>query len=252
MPEPYTMWDRTGIYLSGGATNQKASLSLGGLISNRLVRGMSPQYINPVAGVVIEDATPENGPGIGKITITGDTAVYTPPDGVAGLGVVILPGERKVVPGANVGKAVRLYRPSGDTFSGEATFRLVDAMNGVFAMGDVPDGVRSGGGVHYRAFFIKANADVTLTKVWVTTDGQATFALAVETPVDGAIQTIPDAETAPTGVSWVSAGNEAGALLVGTLSAGQTRGIWVRRTFPAAGDVALQETVNLHLQHQGL
>lgn len=251
MADAFTGHDRIALYLSGGAANQKPSLSLGGAISSRLVRGMSPQYVTPVAGVVIEDATPENGEGVGTITITGDTAVYTPPGGVAGTGVVIAEGERKVLAGADVTKAVRLYRPSGAAFSGVATFKLVDAMNGVLAMGNVTDAVRSAGGVHYRAFFIKALAAAESIELWITTDGQATYHVATETPSAGAIQTISDDETAPTGVTWVAATSSGTALSVGNLAADALMGIWVRRTFPSSGTVALKETVNLHLQHLG-
>lgn len=249
--EAYTAHDRIAIYLSGGAANQSAAAALGGLISTRLVRGMMPRYISSVAGVVVEDATPANGEGIGTITITGETAVYTPPGAVAGAGVVIPAGGRKVLTGADVVKAVRVYRPSGYTFAGEATFRLLDPMNGVLAMGDVTDAVRQAGGVHYRAFFIKALGDATGIKLWITTDGQAAYAVAEETPAAGAIQTIANQTTAPTGRTWVDAVSEGTALAIGALDAGETAGVWVRRTFPAAGDMALNETVNLHLQHAG-
>lgn len=250
--EAYTAHDRIAIYLSGGATNQKASASLGGLISSRAVRGMSAQYVVPVPGVVIEDATPENGPGIGTVAITGDTAVYTPPGGGAGTGVIVPSGTRKVLTGADVAKAVRLYRPSGAAFFGTATFRLLDAMNSVLAMGNVADAVRDAGGIHYRAFFLKALGDASGIKLWITTDGQADWALASEIPVSGAIQTVADATTAPSGVSWVDAISQGTALSVGTLIEGETRGIWIRRTFPSGGDVALKETVSLHLQHAGV
>lgn len=250
--EAYTGHDRIALYLSGGATNQSPSLSLGGLISSRLVKGMAPQYTTPVQGLIIEDATPENGPGLASVAITSGVAVYTPPDGIAGVGVAIGAGERKILTGLDVTKAIRVYRPTGLTFDGTATFKLVDAVNGVLAMANVPDAVRSAGGMNYRAFFIKALADATGIKLWVTTDGQAAFALAEETPSADTIQTIADDTTAPTAVSWVNAVSEGTALDVGALSAGDTMGIWLRRTFPSSGTYAIEETVSLHLKHSGL
>lgn len=252
MAEAYTGHDRIGIYLSGGASNGSPAAALGGAMSGRLVRGMTPRYINPVAGVVIEDATPENGPGVGSITITDGVAVYTPPDGAAGAGVTMAEGERKVLTGADVAKAVRVYRAPGHLFTGTTTFGLVDVLNGVLAMGNVADAVRAAGGVHYRGFFVKALADSTNIRLWVTTTGQASFALATETPVADAIQAIANQTTAPTGRTWVAAVDSASALVAGNLAAGASMGIWVRRTFPAAGTVALNELVQLHLQHRGL
>lgn len=250
--EAYTAHDRIAIYLSGGAANQKASASLGGLISNRAVRGMSAQYVIPVPGVVIEDATPENGPGIASVTIAGDTAVYTPPGGSAGTGVIVPSGTRKVLTGANVAQAIRLYRPAGAAFFGTATFRLLDAMNSVLAMGNVADAVRAAGGVHYRAFFIKALGDATGVKLWITTSGQAAWALASEAPVAGAIQTVADDTTAPSGVSWVDAVSQGTAMSVGNMDADAIYGIWIRRTFPPGGVMVIKETINLHLQHAGV
>ena len=252
MPGAYTGYDRIGIYLSGGTTNGSPAAALGGAMSGRLVRGMTTRYINPVAGVVVEDATPENGPGVGSISITGGVAVYTPPGATAGAGVAIAEGERKVLTGADVTKAVRVYRAPGHLFTGTATFGLVDVLNGVLAMGNVANEVRVAGGVHYRAFFIKALADATNIRLWVTTTGQAAYTLAMETPVSGTIQSIANETTAPTGRTWVDAVDAATALVVGNLAEGESMGVWVRRTFPSSGDVALNELVQLHLQHRGL
>lgn len=252
MPEAYTGHDRTAIYLSGGASNHSPAASLGGAISTRAVLGMSPLYTAPVQGVIVEDATPENGEGDATIEIDGDDATYTPPGGTAGSAVTIAEGERKVLFGADATKAIRLYRPVGATFTGTAGFRLVDAMNGVLSMGNVADGTRDAGGTHYRAFFVKALADVVNAKLWLTTDGQATYHLAAEAAVADTIQTISDEETSPVGVSWEAAVSVGTALSLGSLSAGDVYGVWIRRTFPAAGNVATRENVNLHLQHSGV
>lgn len=252
MPDAFTGHDRIGLYLSGGASNQSPSGALGGLVSSRMIRGMAPQYIAPVEGVVIEDATPENLAGVGTVTITGSVAVYTPPDGLPGDGVSIAAGERKVLTGANTTKAIRLYRPIGAVFSGVAAFKLIDAMNGALSMGNVGDAIRVAGGTHYRAFFIKALANANLIKLWVETDGQSTYSLAVEVPSGDAVQTIATATTAPTGLTWEAAVSSGTALAIGTLLAGQSRGIWIRRVFPAAGTMAIKETVDLSLQHQGV
>lgn len=250
--EAYTGVDCVAFYLSGGATNRSPAASLGGAISVRAVRGMTAYYTSPVQGLVVEDATPENGEGVGQIAIVGGTALYTPPNGTVGSAVAIAPGERKVLTGGtDAAKAVRIYRVAGQAFAGLAKFRLVDTMNGVLGMEDVPNADRVAGSVCYRAMFLKVLGVVAdELKLWVTTTGQAAYALATETPSGGAIQTIADENTAPTSVTWVDAVDEASAVSLGDVVQDTTVGIWIRRTFPAAGTVAPKETINLHLKYR--
>jgi len=54
--------------------------------------------------------------------------------------------------------------------------------------------------------------------------------IAIETPVSGAIQTIADESTAPTGLTFSSAATEGAALSIGNLAAGATYGVWIKRT----------------------
>lgn len=251
MTQAFTKHDMTALYLSGGAANNRASASLGGLISSRLVMGMVPQYDVVVPGVIVEDATPENLEGEATIAITNDVAVYTPPDGNAGEGVTVAAGERKILYGADKTKAIRLYRPAGYLFSGVARFKLVDALNGVLGMGNVSHAHRISGATHYRAFFVKAIDDVNAVKLWVTTTGQSTYSLAYESPVSGAIQTIANETTSPTGRTWVDAVSQGTALSLGSLTEGQIVGVWIRRVFPPAGVMASKEMMSLHLQHLG-
>lgn len=244
--------DSVGLYLSGGASNYDPAASLGGVMSSKLIRGMNAIFSTPVQGLMIEDATPENEEGEGQIAISSGEMTYTPPDGLAGSAVAIAAGERKIVTGSDATKAIRVYRESGKTFSGTAVFDLVDLANGIFAMDNVPNADRVAGSVCYRAFFIKAHQDVEDIICWITTDGQSTFALAEEDPdSNGDIQTISDENTAPAGVSWESADAESTALVVGESGdflEDETYGIWVRRTFPASGILAIKETVEFHLQ----
>jgi len=254
MAEADTGLDALEILLSGGNTSDPASNtdpaeSLGGLVTDTLVRGMRIFYDVPVQGLIIEDATPENGEGQATLTINGNNVTYTPPNGGAGAAVAIAAGERKLVQGPNPRKAVRIQRVSGLEFVGVATFTLQDALQGVLSMGNVTSADRVAGEVYYRAIFLHASSAVTSVKCWVTTDGQAAWALAKEEPdsVD-TIQTIADEETAPSGLSWVNAASEATALDVGNLGSDELMGVWIRRTFPAAGTVAQKEQVNFHLK----
>jgi len=252
--EPYQQFDCVSLRLSGGEANVNPSASLGGEPSTKLVRGMSPIYINPIQGLIIEDAAAECGEGIATISITSEgVAIFTPSDGLSGPAVEVPAGSRKVLHGADANRALRVYRPSGLAFEGLAEFRLVDMLQGAFSLANVSDAERQAGSVRYRALFLEAMTDVTDVALWMTTDGQAAFALADE-ELDslGTIQTIPNEWTAPTGLDWVEAISGHNALVLGAMSEGEVIGIWVRRTFPPAGVVAARELVNLHMSFQKL
>jgi len=250
--DAYTGLDSVGLYLSGGASNYDPDASLGGQISSHLVQGMIPVISAQIPALVIEDATPENGEGPASISIIGSSATYTPPDGVAGSGVAIAAGERKVLLGADATKAVRVYRESGLLFEGTARFDLRDAINGVLAMGNLADADRIAGSTVYRAIFLKALGDITDLLCWITTDGQSTYSLAAETPDStDTIQDISDETVAPSGLSWIDADSESGAIDLTDspgMVAGDVVGLWIRRVFPASGVLAARETASLHVQ----
>ena len=246
--DAYTEFDSLGMFLSGGSNNINPSDSLGGKISVKEVRGLSPIWNVPVQALAIENATVENEEGEASITVFNDTAQYTPPDGLAGTAVSIAEGERKIVQGSDSNKALRIYRESGKAFdNGVATFKLVNVLNGVISMSNVEDDVRQSGGIHYRALFLKAFADVADVQFRISTTGQSTFAWAQEEPEsDGTIQTISSDVVAPTGLSWTTS-----LLNVGVLLEGVTIGIWIRRTFPVSGVMAVEEEVSVHLDFKG-
>jgi len=251
--DAFTGLDSVGLYLSGGATNYSPADSLGGAQSAKLIRGMLPVYSSPVQGLIIEDATPENEEGSASIAIVSGVATYTPPDGLAGTGVAIAAGERKVLTGNDDTKAVRIYREAGKTFLGTATFELKDAVNGVFAMANVPNADRVAGSTVYRAIFVKALKDVDAILCWITTDGQSTYQLATEEPdSNGDIQTISDETVEPAGLAWETADAESTGIPVGdsygNMLEDETYGLWLKRTFPPAGTVAPLEAVEFHLQ----
>lgn len=245
----YTGSEVVGLFLSGGSTNHRPSDSLGGAESSQRVLGMYPQIITPIQGLVIEDATPECEDGAASIVVSGSDATFTPSDGMAGSAVSVAEGERKFLTGSDATKGVWIYRVAGLKFSGTCSFRLVDQMNGVLSMFDVPDADRQAGIVCYRAVFLRRLGLAGKSWMWVTTDGQSSFALAIEDPEsDGSIQTISDEQTPPAGLSWVSAVSEGSAIEIPAMSEDGTMGIWIRRTFPAAGVVSADEQVNFHLK----
>jgi len=98
----------------------------------------------------------------------------------------------------------------------------------------------SAGDTEYRCFYVK-NAHGTLTlqaaKIWITSNTPSTSTavqIALGTSaVNGTEQTISDESTAPTGVSWSTAADEANALSIGDIPAGEHKAIWVERVVTA-------------------
>ncbi len=256
----YTELDAIGLFLSGGASNQNPSDSLGGMISSKLIKGMNAVFSKTVQGLIIEDATPENGEGVASIVCDeNNNATYTPPDGQTGAPVSIAEGERKVLLGADSTKAVRIQRVSGQLFLGVATFTLVDKLSGVLSMSNVGNAERVAGSTLYRALFAKVLAPLISTSLidevlmWITTNGQSTWKMALETPDStDAIQEISDESVPPIGVDWVEAVSEETALDLDDstgLDEEEIVGVWLERTFPSSGIVDAKEQVNLHLKY---
>ena len=140
--DAFTGPDAVGIYPSGGADNADASASLGGVMSSKLAKGLSPLYTRPVQGLVVEDASPENGEGAATVAILNGNATYTPPDGQAGPAVAVAEGERKLLFGWDNRKYVRVYRELDKAFAGVARFGLETMLSGVISMADVSDADR--------------------------------------------------------------------------------------------------------------
>lgn len=127
---------------------------------------------------------------------------------------------------------------------------------------DVSGGEASTGDTEYRAIgFVNTNGSLALTScvVWIQVDtgnGEDDISFATEAPsaseVTGAIQTIADESTAPTGRTWSDATSkgtgQACPLTSGEVGAGEWFGIWLRRTISAAASAAAAEAVTIRVE----
>lgn len=116
---------------------------------------------------------------------------------------------------------------------------------------DVSGAEEQAGDIEYRGLYVYNAGDVDAenVKVWLsanTPDAQTQIALALadEAIGTGAIETIADENTAPSGPSFTEPANEGAGLAVGTIPAGSHKGIWVRRTV-GAGAGASADTFTL-------
>lgn len=71
-----------------------------------------------------------------------------------------------------------------------------------------------------------------------TLDAVPGIRIAIEAPSSGAIQTIADESTAPTGLTWGTPITAAAALSIGTLAADGDYGIWIEYEIPEAAEAA--------------
>jgi hypothetical protein len=147
------------------------------------------------------------------------------------------------------------YRLSGGAANADQNAALGGAKSSTEASASLFDNVSSGeaaaGDVEYRCFYVHNNHG-TLTMLsavlWIqanTPSAETTLDVALGTSaVNATEQTIADESTAPSGVTWVPAVNEAGAIALGDIPPGQHRAVWVRRTVDAAA-AASNDTATL-------
>lgn len=130
--------------------------------------------------------------------------------------------------------------------------QVVDAVkNSLFD--DVTSAEAASGDVEYRGIYVK-NADATQTVTNVTAYiSQLTSSASDELDIGLAVEatgvtmaTIADEQTAPTSVVFSRPTTDGAGLAIGTLTAGQAKGLWVRRTVSASavsGSVTAQLAV---------
>jgi len=247
--------DALGLYLTGGVPNRNPDLALGGIRSNIEARAMTAVIDNPIPAIRIDNIFPNNGEGTAQLEVTGGQLVYTPPGGVAGTPVSIVDGELKTVAGADGEKAIRVKREAGFDFKGTSSLKLVYNFNGALGMRNVPDADRVAGETYYRAFMLRSHGSFSAIdiKLWLppVAGTQAVYAIGIEAAVGETIQTIANELTAPAAVVFSSPTTEGTGLVVSDIPSGQNTGLWIRKVFPAAGSVDLQEDIRLAIQFKG-
>lgn len=147
------------------------------------------------------------------------------------------------------------YRLSGCAANADPTLSLGGAKSSVDAGSNLLDAVSSAealaGDIEYRCYYIH-NAHATLVLenavAWIqanTPSADTTLDIGVGTSaVNATEQTVANENAAPTGITFVAAVNEAGAVALGNIPAGQHRAVWVRRTVNA-GAAASADTATL-------
>jgi hypothetical protein len=110
---------------------------------------------------------------------------------------------------------------------------------------DVSGAEATAGDVEYRGFYVK-NGHATLalsnTKIYIsslTSSASTEFDIGLATEATNTtMATIANESTAPSGVTFSRPTDYTGGLAIGTLNAGDRKGVWIRRTVTAGASPA--------------
>ena len=148
------------------------------------------------------------------------------------------------------------YRLSGGAANSDPNASLGGAKSSTLAGANLYDNVDSAeaaaGDVEYRCYYVH-NDHATLTmlsaKAWIqanTPSGDSVLAIGLGTSaVNGTEQTVAGEGNAPSGVTFVAAPDEANAIALGDIPAGQHKAVWTRRTITAAAAAYSADTATL-------
>ena len=245
------------IRFSGGATNTSPDASIGDAISTDATDGelLSQSATAPttITGVTINNAAGNN-TGDGTLTYTSSTQTLKWQDNSGTVGVAIdvsADGDYAIQAGGGGYLDVTVTAASLPGSNTTNTITIANVANDFFD--DVSKAESNTGDVEYRCFYYKnahATESIVSNKLWIdeNTPGQDVIAIALDPAGKNGTAAIPgDESTAPAGVVWTANPiDEASALDLGDLAAGEHYPFWVRRTVPAETDVAFPEnTVQL-------
>ena len=247
-------WYLTGASAAGRSQRDQA-LSLGGFRSGVPVRSMTWDCQQPMVGVEILGVGALNGRGTGSLeAITDNSLRWTPPGGVAGTTVTLGQGQEAKLFGFESGAWIHVRRNSTIPMVGIHSVQCMDIYNNVVGFDNVSSADAVAGEVFYRAIIGKNEFTGPMTdiKIWLDEDANSGIAIGYEAVVSDEIQDIADETTAPTGITWVTGTTSATGITISSVSAGESFGLWIRRTIAADSDPSPSELVHIHVQYGDL
>lgn len=142
-----------------------------------------------------------------------------------------------------------VLRLSGGASNSNAATSLGGAKSSIAAPANLFDNVDSAesttGSVNLRCVYVHnshATLEMTNAVLWLSANTPSTStdiaAGLGSSAMNGTEQTVANETTAPTSVTFSVAANKAGGIALGSIPAGQSRAVWLRRTV-SAGAAAL-------------
>lgn len=207
-----------------GGHQSDASLCLGGFRASDRAQVYDWHRLNPLRGIRIVWASGGNEPGVGSLrAVNADTVRWTAPGDTAGTDLEIAFGETLVALSGTPSAYLIIERTSADDLAGIESVQIIEMLNNAFGGENFSAALQVTGGYQYHSVPILVNGTLTSASIEAATDNEALLAFAADVPGgDGAIQTITDVWTAPTGVSFLSSGS------VGNKVAGDVIWLWIR------------------------
>jgi hypothetical protein len=132
--------------------------------------------------------------------------------------------------------------------AGVEDITLMDTFNNAIAGSDFTEAESAAGASHYAGKILwNQHPSATLEDVfvWIDSDSFAGIQIASEAVVAGAIQSIANEATSPTGRSWVSPSAHSGALDLGNILPGAGMGLWREITIGVGASASSKELVAL-------
>lgn len=127
----------------------------------------------------------------------------------------------------------------------------VSTLNNLFD--DVSDTEAASGDTEYRCIYItNTNGSSALSSAAVyiasnTPSSDTAVQIGLDPAGTGTATTIANENTAPAGVTFSSAANSGAALAIGTLGAGQSVGLWIKRAVDADAAAAASDPVSIRV-----
>lgn len=227
--------DQLRAYLTGATAEALGQYdhdaSLGGFRSSARLQCMTCQRLTAFPGIKLRYVDGANGTGLGRLLAVGpSTLKYAAPGEAYGDSVLIQNGETKVLKSATASKFIVISRTSVLNLSGVENIQIADTYSNALGMSDFTTAQSTAGEAKYRGFVLKnvGTSNITSVSMWVDATLDNRLRVAQEATVSGGIQTIADELTQPTGLSW-STPTSGSPLVIGTIAAGGSAGIWVER-----------------------
>lgn len=221
---------------------------LGGVITATEILSQDAALSSAISGVTVLDAADnELGAGSLRYVVATDSFYYTPPDDSEGAAVVVSGDGEIVVRGANGNSGylrLDITYASLPVANASTTVTVTHSLNDIFD--DVTKAEALDGRTEYRCIYLKnAAADSILgAGVWIHQDSAGGDSIAIgldPAGVGGTATTIASETEIPTGVTFSQPASEGECLTVGTMTAGQSFALWIRRTVPVGTVTAIPD-----------
>ncbi len=229
------------IYLTGAANEGDAqddpNSSLGGKRSQTVLNAILAAGLQNVTGVTIDEISPACGAGAAALSFTLSTTSlrFTAPGDTAGASVDVSVDGTYEVYSTDTTKYVIVTVVSASLPTADQADALTFENNTDNLFAFVSPEEAQAGSTKYRAVMLKNDSAYTMygINVWISQNTpfpDDAVKIAIEAPdANGEIQLLASETSAPSGVTFYGAADEANGLAIGDMASGKNYGVWIER-----------------------